>query len=88
MEWAKELDDIKLMDVEKIIPGHGPLSGKKDLDDMKEYILIFDQKAKELASQSDDVQKIVTAIQSVLPQRPEGAWIIAPNIQMKYLKKR
>lgn len=87
-EWAKELDDIKSMDVEKIIPGHGPLSGKNDLDDMKKYILMFDQKAKELASQSDDVQKIVTAIQSVLPQRPEGAWLIAPNIQMKYLKKR
>ena len=87
-EWAKKLDDIKLMDVEKIIPGHGPLSGKNDLDDMKKYILMFDQKAKELASQSDDVQKIVTAIQGALPQRPEGAWIIAPNIQMKYLKKR
>ena len=87
-EWAKELDDIKSMDVEKIIPGHGPLSRKKDLEDMKEYILLFDQKAKELASQTDDVQKIVIAIQSALPQRPEGAWLIAPNIQMKYLKKR
>jgi cyclase len=86
-EWAKELDDIKSMDVEKIIPGHGPLSGKKDLDDMKEYILMFDKKAKELASQSDDVQKIATAIQNVLPQRPEGVWLIAPNIQVKYLKK-
>lgn len=87
-EWAKELDDIKAMDIEKIIPGHGPLSGKRDLDDMKEYIVKFDQKAKELASQSDDVQKIVTAIQSALPARPEGAGLIAPNIQMKYLKKR
>jgi cyclase len=87
-EWAKELDDIKSMDVEKIIPGHGPLSGKNDLDDIKKYILMFDKKAKELASQSDDVQKIVTAIRSVLPQRPEGMWLIAPNIQMKYLKKR
>jgi cyclase len=87
-EWAKELDDIKSMDVEKIIPGHGPLSGKKDLEDMKEYILMFDQKAKELASQSDDVQKIIAAIQNVLPQRSEGAWLIGPNIQMKYLKKR
>jgi cyclase len=87
-EWAKELDDIKSMDVEKIIPGHGPLSGKKDLEDMKVYILMFDQKAKELASQSDDVKKIATAIQSALPQRHEGAWLIGPNIQMKYLKKR
>jgi cyclase len=55
---------------------------------MKVYILMFDQKAKELASQSDDVKKIATAIQSVLPQRHEGVWLIGPNIQMKYLKKR
>ena len=87
-EWAKELDDIKAMDVEKIIPGHGPLSKKSDLDDMKKYLLLFDQKAKELASQSDDVQKIAAAIQGVLPQRPEAAWLIAPNIQMKYVKKQ
>ena len=86
-EWAKELDEIKAMDVEKIIPGHGPLSVKKDLDDMKEYIVKFDQKAKELASQSDDVQKIVMAIKGALPVRPEGTGLIAPNIQMKYLKK-
>ncbi|MDQ7786165.1 MAG: MBL fold metallo-hydrolase [Thermodesulfovibrionales bacterium] len=87
-EWAKELDAIKSMDIEKIIPGHGPLSGKNELEDMKEYILLFDQKAKELASRSDDIQKIVTAIQSALPQRPEGKLLIAPNIQMKYLNKR
>jgi|GEM_PF-2440807 len=74
--------------IKKIIPVHGPLSGKKDLEDMKEYILMFDQKAKELASQSDDAQKIVTAIKGLLPQRPESSWLIAPNIQMKYLKKR
>lgn len=87
-EWAKELDEIKSMDVEKIIPGHGPVSGKNDLDDMKGYILLFDQKAKELASQSNDVQKITAAIQGMLPQRPEGAWLIVSNIQMKYLKKQ
>ena len=85
-EWAKELDDIKSMDVEKIIPGHGPLSGKKDLDGMKAYILAFDQKAKALASQSDDAEKIAAAMQRFLPQRPEGAWLISANIQMKYLK--
>jgi glyoxylase-like metal-dependent hydrolase (beta-lactamase superfamily II) len=85
-EWAKELDDIKSLDVDKIIPGHGPLSGKKDLEDMKEYILRFDQIAQALVSQSNDVQEIAAAIQKALPERSEGAWLIAPNIQMKYLK--
>ncbi|MBI5874157.1 MAG: hypothetical protein HZB36_08515 [Candidatus Omnitrophica bacterium] len=48
---------------------------------------MFDQKAKELTSLSSNVQEIVTAIQKTLPQRPEGVWLIMPNIQMKYLKK-
>ncbi|MBI5583323.1 MAG: MBL fold metallo-hydrolase [Deltaproteobacteria bacterium] len=87
-EWVKELDDIKAMDVEKIIPGHGPLSGKNDLEDMKKYLILFDQKARELASGSDDLPKIVAAIQKDLPQRPEGAWLIGASIQAKYLKKR
>jgi len=86
-EWAKELDDIESMDVEKIIPGHGPLSGKKDLEDMKEYLLLSDKKAKELAAQSKDAQKIAAELKSFLPQRPEGAFLIAPNVQMKYLKE-
>ncbi len=87
-EWAAVLDEIKAMGTDKIIPGHGPVSGKQDLDDMKNYIITFDQKAKELASQSDDVEKIVTEIRKMLPERPEGAGLIAGNIRMKYLRKR
>jgi glyoxylase-like metal-dependent hydrolase (beta-lactamase superfamily II) len=87
-EWIKELDDIKSMDIEKIIPGHGPISGKNDLDDMMKYLLMFDAKAKELTSRSDDLQKIVAEIQNGLPRRSEGAWLISSNIQMKYLKKQ
>lgn len=86
-EWAGALDTIMAMDIEKIIPGHGPLSGKKDLKDMKEYILAFDQKAKELVSRSNDLKEIVSEIQEELPRRSRGAWLIGPNIQMKYLKQ-
>ena len=86
-EWAKALDAIKLMDIEKIVPGHGPLSGKKDLDEMKEYLLTFDEKAKKLASRTNELQEIVAGMQKELPQRSRGAWLIGPNIQMKYLKQ-
>jgi glyoxylase-like metal-dependent hydrolase (beta-lactamase superfamily II) len=87
-DWVKELDDIKSMDIEKIIPGHGPLSGKKDLDDMKAYLLMFDQKAKEFASQSNDIPKITAALLKTLPSRSESVRLIEPNLRMKYLKKR
>ena len=86
-EWGKALDHIMTMDVEKIIPGHGPLSNKKDIQDMKAYLIAFDRKAKELAAKSNDAEYIASEIKKSLPPRPEGAGLILWNIQMKYLKK-
>lgn len=86
-EWAKELDEMRAMDVEKIVPGHGPLSGRKDLEDMKAYIILFDRKAKELASRSSNVEAITAELKKTLPQRPEGSFLIPGNVQMKYMKK-
>ena len=86
-EWVKALDYIMTMDVEKIIPGHGPISSKQDIEDMKNYLIAFDMKAKELAAKSNDVEYIVAEIKKSLPPRPEGDNLIPWNIQMKYLKK-
>lgn len=86
-EWVKVLDYIMTMDVEKIIPGHGPVSSKKDVEDMKKYLLLFDAKAKELAGNSNDIDYITSEIKKALPARPEGEWLIQANIQMKYMKK-
>ncbi len=85
-EWVKVLDYIMTIDVEKIIPGHGPISSKRDIDDMKNYLIAFDKKAKELAAKSNDAEYIAAEIKKSLPQRPEGAGLILWNIQMKYLK--
>ncbi len=86
-EWVKVLDSIMTMDIEKIIPGHGPVSSKKDVEEMKDYLIAFDKKAKELAAQSNDVEYIVSEIKKSLSSRPEGGNLIPWNIQMKYLKK-
>ncbi len=85
--WLKTLDYIMAMDVEKIIPGHGPVSTKKDIEDMKDYLIAFDKKAKELAAKSDNAEYIASEIKKFLPPRPEGAGLILWNIQMKYMKK-
>ena len=47
--WNKALDMIAGQKVSRIVPGHGPLSGAKDLADMKEYLATFDARARELA---------------------------------------
>ena len=36
--WVKICDLIAGMDIERIIPGHGPLGGKRELEDMREYL--------------------------------------------------
>jgi len=86
-EWTRVLDRILAMDVEAIVPGHGPVSGKKDVTDMKEYLAAFDAKAKELCAKSSDAASIKSELLKALPARAEGAWLIDANLQMKYLKK-
>ncbi len=85
--WVKALDSLAAMDVEKIIPGHGPLSTKKDIEDMKSYLVLFDRKAKELTAQSSDLQYIVSELKKALPPRAELDMMVAANVKMRYLKK-
>ncbi len=85
-EWTKALDRVSAMDAEKIIPGHGPVSTKKDVAEMKAYLIAFDARARELAAKSNDAAAIAAEIVKSLPARPEGAGLIPWNVQ-KYLKK-
>jgi len=85
--WMKALDFIMTMDVSAIIPGHGPISSKKDIEGMKNYLIVFDKKAKELAAISTDIAYITSEMKKALPPRAELESLIQSNIQMKYLKK-
>jgi len=83
--WIKVLDYIMAMNVDKIIPGHGPVSSKKDVAALKNYLMVFDQRAKELTAQSNDLNFIVAEMKKSLPPRSQLDSLIAKNIQMKYL---
>ncbi len=85
--WTKTLDALLAMDVEQIVPGHGPLSTKKDLREMKECLLLFDAKARELAATSRDVEKVAAEMKKVLPKRSLADWMIAFNLKSRYLRK-
>lgn len=85
--WLKALDQIMNFDVDKIIPGHGPVSGKKDIEAMKNYLIVFDKEAKELSLRSNDVESVFSEIKKILPERDESEWLIKANLQMKYMKK-
>jgi glyoxylase-like metal-dependent hydrolase (beta-lactamase superfamily II) len=86
--WSKTIDNLLTMDVEKIVPGHGPLSTKKDLADMKEYLALFDKKARELAARSQDADAIAAELKKVLPARSMADWMIAFNVKSRYLGKQ
>ncbi|SNB46740.1 MBL fold metallo-hydrolase [Geobacter sp. DSM 9736] len=87
--WNKALDAILEMEVEKIIPGHGPLSTKNDVRDMKEYLALFDAKARELtAGGSGDAEAIAASLKQILPKRSQADWMIGFNLKSRYLRKQ
>ena len=85
--WIKALDAVAALNAEKIVPGHGPLSSKKDLEDMKQYLLLFDRKAKELAAGSNDANAIAAELVKALPHRDHFEMFIAGNVKALYLNK-
>jgi glyoxylase-like metal-dependent hydrolase (beta-lactamase superfamily II) len=84
--WLGVLDLIQAMDAVQIIPGHGPVSTKQDIADMKNYLTVFDEKATELCAQSQDAAYIFSELKKALPQR-DGEMLIMGNLQMRYLHK-
>jgi glyoxylase-like metal-dependent hydrolase (beta-lactamase superfamily II) len=84
--WLHVLDRIMALDVVTIIPGHGPVSTKQDVADMKNYLIIFDKKARELTAKSNDIGYITSEMKKALPARAELDMLIQGSLQ-KYLKK-
>lgn len=84
--WVKTLDHLMTLDAEKIIPGHGPVSTKKDVAEMKKYILAFDKTAKDLSSKSNDIEYVSAEVKKAVPARSRGDFLIPGSLQAKYLK--
>lgn len=85
--WTETIDNLLVMDIDKIVPGHGPLSTKKDLGDMKAYLQLFDSKARELAAAGKDVDAITAELLKVLPKRSMAEWMIGFNVKSRYAGK-
>ncbi|MBI5905877.1 MAG: MBL fold metallo-hydrolase [Deltaproteobacteria bacterium] len=85
--WTGTIDALLDMDVERIVPGHGPLSTKKDLREMKEYLLLFDARARELAASSKDEKAVAAQLLTILPKRSLAEWMVGYNVKSRYLGK-
>jgi glyoxylase-like metal-dependent hydrolase (beta-lactamase superfamily II) len=85
--WLKALDAVSALDAAAIVPGHGPLSTKKDVEDMKAYLATFDKKAREMAAAGAGADAIVAELKKILPARSQAEWMIDANVKGKYLGK-
>lgn len=83
--WTRTLDMLLAMDLEKIVPGHGPLSGKQDLREMKAYLALFDAKAQALASSGMEADVMAAELLKELPARSLADWMVAFNLKSRYL---
>jgi cyclase len=44
--WIKAIDRVRELDVEVIVPGHGPVGGKKELQEIRDYLALVRREAK------------------------------------------
>jgi glyoxylase-like metal-dependent hydrolase (beta-lactamase superfamily II) len=86
--WEKSLDALLALDVERIVPGHGPLSGKPDLLAMKEYLVLFDKSVRELAAQGLSAEAINAELLKRLPKRSLAEWMVGFNVRSRYQKNQ
>jgi cyclase len=89
--WQQVLGELEQTPATKIIPGHGPVSSKADIENMKTYLREFDTQAKTLCAGkvADDAPAIAQELISRLPQqqRTELPTLVEFNLRLKYLPK-
>ncbi len=85
--WNQALEEILAVNAAIIVPGHGPVSGNKDVQAMKEYLAAFDKTAREGAAQGKNAETIAAELIKAFPDRKELPGMVAVNVQARYLKK-
>ena len=87
--WQQVLGRLEQTPATKIIPGHGPVSSRADLEKMKTYLREFDTLAKPLCAgrQAADAPEIARGLIKRLPRqdRTELPTMVEVNLRLKYL---
>jgi cyclase len=61
-QWVKALDAILDLDVEQVVPGHGPLANKAGVQQQKDYLLYVWDRARELYERHISAEEAVSKI--------------------------
>ncbi len=85
--WVETIDHLMSLDIERIVPGHGPLSVKKDLTDQRDYLLVFDKRAKALSASENDRKLVAEKLKGLIPKKQHGERLIKSSLR-KYMPKK
>jgi cyclase len=61
--WIAALDRILDLDVDVIVPGHGPVSGKSEVAEMREYLVTVEDQARRRFEDGLDVDAAIASIE-------------------------
>jgi cyclase len=82
--WIKVADRILKMDVETIVPGHGPIGGKKELRDMRAYLALVRREAKQRFDAGMTAEQAARDVKLGIYARWREPERILPNIMRLY----
>jgi glyoxylase-like metal-dependent hydrolase (beta-lactamase superfamily II) len=60
--WIDACDRILDMDLDTIVPGHGPVSGKPEVRDMREYLVFVEREARERFEDGLSIDEAIASI--------------------------
>jgi glyoxylase-like metal-dependent hydrolase (beta-lactamase superfamily II) len=60
--WIAALDRILDMDVDVILPGHGPISGKTEVKEMREYLVFVEREARKRFEDGLSIDEAIASI--------------------------
>ena len=86
--WTKVADRILKMDVETIVPGHGPIGGKKELREMRAYLALIRREAKKRFDAGMSAEQAARDVKLGIYARWREPERILPNILRLYQEFR
>jgi len=86
--WIKVADRILKMEVETIVPGHGPIGGKKELREMRAYLALVRREAKKRFAVGMTAEQAARDVKLGIYSRWREPERILPNIMRLYQEFR
>ncbi len=86
--WIKVADRILKMDVETIVPGHGPISGKKELREMRAYLSMIRREARKRFDEGMTPEQAARDVKLGIYAKWREPERILPNIMRLYQEFR